>query len=130
RFAESQEITGILQGFLPDCDLVVGTEEEIAIAGGETDMVKALNAIRNLSDAIIVLKRGASGCSMFDSGRIDSLEDGIAVSGADIDVFNTVGAGDAFLSGFLYGALSDLSLEDSGALGNACGALVVSRHGC
>jgi 5-dehydro-2-deoxygluconokinase len=130
RFAESQEITEILQDFLPDCDLIVGTEEEIAIAGGKTDVVKALNVIRSLSDAIIVLKRGASGCSIFDSGRIDSLDDGIAVSGAEIDVFNTVGAGDAFLSGFLCGVLSDLSLEDSGALGNACGALVVSRHGC
>ncbi|HLU05284.1 MAG TPA: 5-dehydro-2-deoxygluconokinase [Woeseiaceae bacterium] len=130
RFAESQEITGILQGFLPHCDFIVGTEEEIAIAGGETDTVQALITIRSLSDAVIVLKRGASGCSIFDSGPIDSLEDGIAVSGAEIDVFNTVGAGDAFLSGFLCGVLNNLSPADSGALGNACGALVVSRHGC
>src|SRR5690606_17878608 len=57
RFAESQEITGILQGFLPHCDFIVGTEEEIAIAGGETDTVKALITIRSLSDAVIVLKR-------------------------------------------------------------------------
>lgn len=130
RFAESEEITEILQRFLPDCDLIVGTEEEIAIAGGDATTVKALNAIRDLSDAVIVLKRGASGCCVFEAGRIGSLDEGIAANGADIEVFNTVGAGDAFLSGFLYGVVNGLSPADSGALGNACGALVVSRHGC
>jgi len=130
RFAESGDITSVLQRVLPDCDLVVGTEEEIAIAGGNTDTTRALQAIRGLTDAVIVLKRGASGCSIFEAGRIGSVEDGITVSGADIEVFNTVGAGDAFLSGFLYGVLNDLPPAESGALGNACGALVVSRHGC
>src|SRR5690606_40815766 len=128
RFAESREITGVLQEFLPDCDLIVGTEEEIAIAGGDTDTVKALNVIRDLSDAIIVLKRGASGCSIFDSGPVDSLDDGIAVSGAKIDGFKTVGAGDAFLSGCLCWWLNDPSLEYSGTLGSASGALYGSRH--
>jgi 5-dehydro-2-deoxygluconokinase len=130
RFAESKDITAILQAFLPDCDLIVGTEEEIAIAGGNAATIKALNAIRELSDAMIVLKRGAAGCCIFNSSRIDSLDDGITVNGADIEVFNTVGAGDAFLAGFLCGVVNDLSPADSAALGNACGALVVTRHGC
>jgi 5-dehydro-2-deoxygluconokinase len=129
RFAESEEVTATLQRFLPDCDLLVGTEEEIAIAGGHADTLRALRAIRALTDAVIVLKRGASGCLAFES-RVESLEDGIAARGADIEVFNTVGAGDAFLSGFLYGVLHGRSFAESGALGNACGALVVSRHGC
>ena len=130
RFAESGEITSIVQRVLPDCDLIVGTEEEIAIAGGNTDTTRALQAIRGLTDAVIVLKRGASGCSVFEAGPISSTDDGIAVTGADIEVFNTVGAGDAFLSGFLYGVLNDLPPAESGVLGNACGALVVARHGC
>jgi 5-dehydro-2-deoxygluconokinase len=130
RFTESKAVTSLLQRFLPDCDLIVGTEEEIAIAGGNTDTLKALNAIRELSEAAIVLKRGAMGCSIFESGRIDSLEDGVTAGGADVLVFNAIGAGDAFLSGFLCGVLSNLSPVDSAALGNACGALVVSRHGC
>jgi 5-dehydro-2-deoxygluconokinase len=130
RFAESGEITAILQSVLADCDLVVGTEEEIAIAGGHTDTAQALKAIRELTDAVVVLKRGASGCCIFEGGRIASMDDGIPAGGAEIEVFNTVGAGDAFLSGFLCGVLNDLPPAESGALGNACGALVVSRHGC
>ena len=47
-----------------------------------------------------------------------------------MEVFNIVGAGDGFLSGFLSGWLRDESWQECCQRGNACGALVVSRHGC
>lgn len=130
RFVAAPEITAVLRDFLPHCDLIVGTEEEISIAGGTVDLLAALRAIRAFSAAIIVLKRGAQGCTVFEAGPIDALDDGITVAGLDIEVFNTVGAGDAFLSGFLYGWLRAESWHRCGILGNACGALVVARHGC
>lgn len=130
RFVESTEITAVLQTFLPDCDLVIGTEEEIAIAGGSTDTLAALANIRALTRAAIVLKRGASGCTVFDAETIDSLDTGMQCAGLEVDVFNTVGAGDAFLSGFLSAWLDGEPWETCGQNGNACGALVVARHGC
>jgi 5-dehydro-2-deoxygluconokinase len=45
-------------------------------------------------------------------------------------VFNTLGAGDGFMSGFLRGWLRDQSWETCCRYGNAAGAQVVSRHGC
>lgn len=130
RYAESESTTRVLQRYLPHCDLVIGTEEEIAIAGGSTDLVTALRSIRAVSDAAIVLKRGADGCIVFDGAKIDSLEAGIHCEGIPIEVFNTVGAGDAFLSGFLHAWLEGQPWESCGRRGNACGALVVARHGC
>ncbi len=50
--------------------------------------------------------------------------------GVQVDVLNVLGAGDAFISGFLRGWLKDESYEKCCAYANACGALVVSRHGC
>ena len=50
--------------------------------------------------------------------------------GFDVEVFNVLGAGDAFMSGFLRGWLRDLPLERCCELANAAGAIVVSRHGC
>jgi len=41
-----------------------------------------------------------------------------------------LGAGDAFLSGFLRGWLRDEPLETCCRYANACGAFAVSRHGC
>ena len=50
--------------------------------------------------------------------------------GFAVEVFNVLGAGDAFMSGFLRGWLRELPLERCCELANAAGAIVVSRHGC
>jgi 5-dehydro-2-deoxygluconokinase len=130
RYAESTAATAALQSLLPDCDVVVGTEEEIAIAGGDPDVLTALKNLRRLSDAVVVLKRGAEGCTVFEPGDIGSLDQGEHIGGFPVEVFNTVGAGDAFLSGFLKAWLDGKPWAACGRLGNACGALVVARHGC
>lgn len=130
RYIVSDAATRASQLFLAECDLVVGTEEEIRIAGGATDTVAALGAIRAGTNATIVMKRGPEGCVVFPDTIPDRIDDGLVVPGFPVDVFNVVGAGDGFLSGFLYGWLRGRPLEDCGRFGNACGALVVSRHGC
>lgn len=130
RFVASDTVSGHLQSILADCDLVVGTEEEIAIAGGSTDTLTAVRAIRALSNATIVVKRGPMGCVVFPGEIPARLDDGIKGPGFPVEVFNTLGAGDGFMSGFLRGWLRDHPLEECARFGNACGAIVVSRHGC
>jgi 5-dehydro-2-deoxygluconokinase len=129
-FVASEEVTRVYQSVLPDCDLLIGTEEEIQIAGGSTDTDEAVRNIRELSNATIVLKVGAMGAIVFPDEIPENLEDGIRVPGFPVEVFNSVGAGDAFMSGFLSGWLREEPLEECLHLGNACGAIVVSRHGC
>lgn len=128
RYVESAEVSAVLREFLPDCDLLVGTEQEICIAGGHADRETSLDRIRALTRATVVMKTGASGCVILErdaggSRRID-------VPGVDVEVLNVLGAGDAFLSGYLYGWLKGENAARCGVLGNACGGLVVSRHGC
>jgi 5-dehydro-2-deoxygluconokinase len=130
RFVAHDTVTEILQRVLPVCDLVVGTEEELHILGGTTDAVAALRAVRKLTDALIVCKRGPKGCSAFPGAISDSLDDGVVGPGFEVEVFNVLGAGDAFMSGFLRGWLRDEALERCCELANAAGAIVVSRHGC
>ncbi len=50
--------------------------------------------------------------------------------GVRVEVLNVLGAGDAFMSGLLRGWLNDEGWEQACRYANACGALVVSRHGC
>ena len=47
-----------------------------------------------------------------------------------MEVFNTLGAGDAFMSGLLLGWIRNEPLARCCEYANACGALVVARHGC
>jgi 5-dehydro-2-deoxygluconokinase len=130
RFVANEAVTLRLQSILPDCDLVVGTEEEVHIAGGSTDTRQALQNIRDLTSAVIALKRGPLGCIVYTGEIPEDLEQGIKGPGFQVQVFNTLGAGDAFMSGFLRGWLRDEPWELCCQYANACGAMVVSRHGC
>ena len=130
RFVSNNSVTDHLQSIVPLCDLIVGTEEEIHIAGGSTDTIECLKKIRSLTDAVLVVKRGASGCSVFEDVIPDHIDDAFFSQGVQVDVLNVLGAGDAFMSGFLRGWLKEESYEKCCAYANACGALVVSRHGC
>ena len=130
RFVAHDAVTAILQRVLPLCDLVVGTEEELHILGGATDTVAALKAVRERTPALLVCKRGPDGCAAFPGAIPDSLAEGVVGPGFAVEVFNVLGAGDAFMSGFLRGWLRDEPLERCCELANAAGALVVSRHGC
>ena len=129
-FVESAEVTERYGSVLPQCDLVVGTEEEIRIAGGSSDTRESLLAIREISGATIVLKVGAMGAIVFPDDIPEELQEGVSVPGFPVEVFNSVGAGDAFMSGFLSRWLREEPLEECLRIGNACGAIVVSRHGC
>jgi 5-dehydro-2-deoxygluconokinase len=131
RFVASRDVSAHLQTILPDCDVVVATEEEIHIAGGSTDTLDACRRIRTLApDALIVVKRGPMGCTVFDGAIPDDIEQGIKGPGFPVEVFNVLGAGDAFMSGFLRGYLRDEPIETCCKYANACGAFAVSRHGC
>lgn len=130
RFVENAAVSKHLQTILPLCDLIVGTEEELHIAGGTTDTLEAIRTVRRLSEATIVCKRGPMGCVVFPGAIPDSLEDGVSGPGFPVEVYNVLGAGDAFMSGFLRGWLRDEPLETCCKFANACGAFAVSRHGC
>ena len=130
RFVAKADVTERLQQVLALCDLVVGTEEEIHILGGSTDTIAALQAVRAKTSALLVCKRGALGCVAFPGAIPASLDEGLCDTGFGVEVFNVLGAGDAFMAGFLRGWLRDEPLETCCRWANACGALVVSRHGC
>ena len=130
RYIKSDKVTAHLQSILADCDLIIGTEEEVHIAGGTEDTLEALRVIRSFSKGVIVLKRGPMGCVVYP-GRIPaSLDGGIVGEGFPIEVYNVLGAGDAFMSGFLRGWLKDEPFETCATWANACGAFAVSRLLC
>ena len=130
RYIASEKVTQELQEVLGLFDVIVGTEEEFHICGGTDNTIDALKAVRKVSDAELVCKRGALGCSVYSDEVPNDLDDGLTIHGVRVDVLNVLGAGDAFMSGLLRGYLNDEGWEKACAYANACGALVVSRHGC
>ena len=130
RYIESAAVTKKLQSHLGLFDLIVGTEEEFHIAGGSTDTVAALLAVRAVTDAVLVCKRGARGAAAFTGAVPETLDAGEKGPGFPIEVFNVLGAGDGFMSGLIKGWLEDAPWPRTLEYANACGAFAVSRHGC
>jgi 5-dehydro-2-deoxygluconokinase len=132
-----------LRSALPLVDIVLGTLDEINAAvlsssdqialthsqvsdarvQGDTDA--AIAAILARGPGALIVKRGAQGASVHMPGGAQ-----IAVPGFPVQVYNVLGAGDAFASGFIYGYLNEMGWERSVRFGNATGAIVVTRHGC
>ena len=130
RYVKSSEVTAHLQAILPKCDLIVGTEEELMIAGGAEDHHAALRSVRAHSAATIVMKRGPMGCVVFPGPIPPTIEQGLKGPGFPVEVYNVLGAGDAFMSGFLRGWLREEPIETCCAYANAGGAFAVSRLLC
>ena len=131
RYVGSQAVSQHLQAQLGAFELIIGTEEEWLIAGGvDGDLMACLRRVRECTDAVLVVKRGPLGCSIIQGAIPAAINDALTVLGERVDVLNVLGAGDAFASGLLYGLLTGKDFETSARIANACGAIVVSRHGC
>lgn len=124
-------------------DVVIGTEDEINAAmltdtakmslthsqvsdtHVEGDTQSAIQVMLSHGLEAVVEKVGAEGARVhLPTGEI------IKAGGFPVEIYNILGAGDAFGGGFLYGYVHDWGWYKSARLGNACGAIVVTKHGC
>ncbi len=114
-----------IRRLLRSATLAIGTEEELAAASGTSEVSAGAAALLACGLDALVIKRGARGSTIF---RADAPAADVAPF--PVEVLNVLGAGDAFASGLLYGYLQGWPLERAARMGNACGAIVVTRHGC
>ncbi|MCL1127315.1 5-dehydro-2-deoxygluconokinase [Shewanella surugensis] len=126
RYKADQIVSNEYIKILADCDLIIGTEEEVAIASGRGEISASLAFIHSLTSAPIVLKTGEKGCEIYLKDKVMP----IASKPFRVKVFNVLGAGDAFMSGLLGSLLKGDDWDKATTLANVCGAIVVTRHGC
>ena len=74
-------------------------------------------------------KTGREGVCVYLADQTGGIEK-IQAPGFPVEVINILGAGDAFAAGFLYGYVRDWGWYKAARMGNACGAIVVTKHGC
>jgi 5-dehydro-2-deoxygluconokinase len=127
-------------------DIVIGTEDEINAAMltdpssiNVTDSVSDTQVRGNVDEGVremlamgpraLLRKRGNQGVRVHvvdERGDIEPID----VPGFPVEIQNILGAGDAFAAGFLYGYVNQLGWYQAARWGNACGAIVVTKHGC
>jgi 5-dehydro-2-deoxygluconokinase len=116
---------GYVQTLLRSASLAIGTEEEIIAASGASSAEAGAAILLTTGISAVTLKRGVRGATIYRPRQAP-----VDVPPFPVEVLNVLGAGDAFASGFLYGYLEGWSLARAARMGNACGAIVVTRHGC
>jgi sugar/nucleoside kinase (ribokinase family) len=107
---------------LENCDVFLPNATE---AKAIARMGEVRKAIRYLSQRVPVLavKLGAEGaCTWFEGSQV-------FVPSLKVEVVDTVGAGDSFDAGFLYGWLAGWDIKDSLRLGCICGSLSTRATG-
>ncbi|MCY4147652.1 MAG: 5-dehydro-2-deoxygluconokinase [Chloroflexi bacterium] len=133
----------VARSVLPQVDVVIGTADEInaAVLRDEAQMQLTHSQI---SDAKVAGDTGAAIASRLAVGPAAVVEkvgaqganihrpagDVINAPGFPVEVMNILGAGDAFGGGFIYGLVRGWGWYKAARLGNACGAIVVTEHGC
>lgn len=113
-----------IQRALPYITVSVGNQEECEVAVGETDPVKAADALIDLGVELAIVKQGPRGVL----GR--TRESSVTVPANTVDIVNGLGAGDSFGGSLCHGLLHDWPLEKTLRYANAAGAIVASRLEC
>lgn len=109
------ELLSLTSVFLPN-------ENEALALTGAPSVEQAAAALCQTCETVAV-KRGADGALACRLGET------AAAPALNVDVVDTVGAGDSFDGGFLYGYLHGWSLEKSLKLGAACGSISTTSPG-
>lgn len=111
---------------------MLASEDQIALEHSQVsdaevrgDLDAAVEGLLDRAPEVLIEKRGKEGARIHHSDGSHT-----EVPGFPVDVHNILGAGDGFAAGFLYGLVSGWEWYEAARLGNACGAIVVTSHGC
>jgi 5-dehydro-2-deoxygluconokinase len=109
---------------LPFVDVLIGNELELTIVAGVSGLDEAIQKLRKARVPMLVSKLGDKGT------RVWTGDEPVFLEPYSVPVVSTIGAGDGFASGFLFGLVRGLPVIECLHYGNAAAAIVVSRLSC
>lgn len=110
-----------IKNFLKNIDIVFANEEEAKALTGKEDF-EAASEIKHQCNGIAIVKLGAKG-AITQKGI-----EGCYIPSYKVKAVNTIGAGDGFAAGFLYGILKDYPLAYCTQLGNFYASRIVEEQ--
>jgi 5-dehydro-2-deoxygluconokinase len=146
QWHDSRAFGVVVRSALRLADVVIGTDDEInavmltdvshveltdSVSDTHVrgDVDEAIRGMLSMGPEALLQKKGRDGTRVHlvdQQGKVEQIE----APGFPVEVTNILGAGDAFAAGFLYGYVKELGWYKSARMGNACGAIVVTKHGC
>lgn len=124
RMWSKEEAKKVLSKILPSVDILLAGDEEMEIIIGEKEPRAIIEKAKQLGISFIAVKQGEKGAVGYYDG--DIIESPVVKASKVVD---TVGAGDGFNSGALFGILNGWSLERTMRFANTIGSMVVGVLG-
>ncbi|MBG9585861.1 sugar kinase [Cytobacillus firmus] len=119
-----EEARTVLREFLPYVDIFLTGEEEAELLLGTSDPREVIELGSAFGISHIAIKQGEKGSVGYQDGEYIE-----APAFKAKKVVDTVGAGDGFDSGFIYGLLNQWPLQKTLQFANVIGSMVVSVSG-
>lgn len=113
-----------IQLALPYVNVAIGNVDECLTAVGETDPMKAAQALLDQGVDLAIVKQGPRGVLGMTASEV------VEVPVHPVQVLNGLGAGDSFGGAICHGLLSGWSLTQMLEFANVAGAIVASRLEC
>jgi len=123
-WADEQQAKVQVARALEKVTVAVGNKEECFVAVGETEPMRAADALLERGLELVIVKQGPKGVLAKTRDEV------VEVPPYFVDVINGLGAGDSFGGALCYGLLQEWPLERILTFANVAGALVASRREC
>ena len=124
RLWTEEEARETIISYLPYVDYLLAGKEELELIFQTTQMETIIQELSHYSCEKIVMKDGENGASVLLDGKWLHLQ-----APKVVKVVDTVGAGDGFDAGFLYGVLQNWPIEKTLEFANTIGSMVVQVSG-
>lgn len=113
----------LLRKIAESADIVFGGADELRLLFPDGAAADAAERLVRGGRSEVVVKHGASGAATYTAAGV------VESPGFAVDVVDTVGAGDAFVAGYLSGLLQHLDVPGRLHRANACGAMLCMTPG-
>ncbi len=123
-WASPKEATVEIEKALSQVTIAVGNKEECEVAIGETEPLRAADALLERGVQLAIVKQGPKGV------LAKSKEETVEVPPYMVEVVNGLGAGDSFGGALCYGLIQGWPLRKILEFANVAGAIVATRLEC
>lgn len=123
RLWDAEQAVPVYRSLAARADLVFAGEDEAELLTGERGLTAQAEAVAAMGPAQVVVKRGEHGAVGFEGGERAEVP-AFAVQAVD-----TVGAGDAFVAGYLAELIAGEPLPERLRTAAACGAIACTAPG-
>jgi sugar/nucleoside kinase (ribokinase family) len=122
---KGDELNRMIEPVMENCSVLLPGKDELFSVSGESDIDSAVKKLftKYKDLEVVALKLGSKGC------RIITKDEHIELEAISITEVDPTGAGDCFDAGFIHGLINGKSLEESGIIASAAGALNASAFG-